>query len=72
MIYVSSNLEADVEIYMFGGNDLKMVLRYIVKRTELANSNIGILISKLCHGILKTHNIFIHRTPPHPTSTAIA
>ena len=31
---------------MFGGNDLKMALRYYVKRTELANSNIGLLIKK--------------------------
>ena len=46
MIYVSSNLEADVEIQIFGGNDLKMALRYSVKRTVLANSNIGLLISK--------------------------
>jgi len=26
MIYVSSNLEADVEIQMFGDNDLKLAL----------------------------------------------
>ena len=31
MIYVSSNLEADVEIQMFGGNDLKMATQYSVK-----------------------------------------
>ena len=49
MIYVSSNLEADVEIYMFGENDLTMALRYSVKRTELTYSNIGLLITKLCH-----------------------
>ena len=30
---------------MFGGNDLKMALRYSVKRTVLANSNIGLLIT---------------------------
>ena len=59
---------------MFGGNDIKMALRYSVKRTELANSNIGLLISKLCRSILKTPNLFIqhHATPPHPISTAIA
>ena len=48
---------------MFGGNDLKMVLRYSVKRTELANSNIGLLISKLCHSILKSTNMFNHSNP---------
>ena len=50
---------------MFGGNDLKMALRYSIKRPDLANSNIGLLISKLCHSILITPNVFIH---PHPTS----
>ena len=65
MIYVLSNLiAAIVEIVMYGSNDLKMALRYSVKRTELANSNIGLLITKLCHNILKTPNMFIH---PHPT-----
>ena len=47
MIYVSSNIEAGVEIQMFRGNDLKKKnLKYSVKRTELANSNIGLLILK--------------------------
>ena len=32
---------------MFGGNNLKIALRYFVKRTVLTNSNIGLLISKL-------------------------
>ena len=40
-----------------------MALRYSVKRTEMANSNIGLLISKLCHCILKTPNMFIYPTP---------
>ena len=44
---------------MFRGNDLQMALRYSVKRTELANSNIGLLISKLCHTVSKTPNVFI-------------
>ena len=47
---------------MFGGNDLKMALRYSVKRTELANSNSGLLVSKLCHSILKTPDMVIHLT----------
>ena len=37
---------------MFGGNDLKMVLRYSVKRAELANSNIGLLILKFCQSVI--------------------
>ena len=45
MVYVSSNVETDVEIQMFGGHHLKMVLRYSVKRTEFGNSNIGLYIS---------------------------
>ena len=59
MIYVSSNLEDDVEISMCGGNDLKMTVRYSIKRREPANSNIGLLISKLYHSILKPPNMFI-------------
>ena len=62
MIYVSSNLEADVQIKMYGGNDLKMALIYSLKREELANSNIGLLISKLCHSIVKPPSVFIHPT----------
>ena len=75
MIYVSSNLEADGEIQMFGGNDLKMALKYSVKWTELANSNIGLLISKLCHSILKNFQ-YVHAThtptpTPPPTSNTV-
>ena len=52
---------------MFGGNDLKMALtlRYSVKWTQFANSNIGFLISKLYHSILKTPNN-VHPPPSHP------
>ena len=35
-----------------------MALSYSVRRTELTNSNIGLLIIKLCHNILKTPNMF--------------
>ena len=72
-VLCSSNLEADVEIYTCRCLETTRVLRYSVKHTELTNSNSGLLISKLCHSLLKTPNVFIHPTlTPSPTTTAIA
>ena len=65
----------NIDVWSLGGNDFKDGSRYYIKRTVLANSNIGLLVTTLCHSILKTPNMFIHPpfpTPPHPTSTAIA
>ena len=71
MIYVSSNLEADVKILMFRGSDFKDD-PYIFYKTDRAGQfkhwfiDIKIVSKRI------ENSQYVHPPHPHPTSTTIA